>query len=76
MILQVNHSLRDNHDLPLSKKSLSRLLMEAQSFIGAGTRTSTHMLSMTTYHILQDQHIVGRLVLELEEAIPNTPCLL
>lgn len=50
--------------------------MEAQSLVGAGTLTSTHMLSMTTYHVLINPPILGILMAELEEAIPNaaTPC--
>ena len=72
----VFHSLRDDPDLPSSEKSLSRLVMEAQSLIGAGTLTSTHMLSITTYHILANPPILSKLLEELEKAIPNiaTPC--
>ncbi len=72
----VFHSLRDDPDLPLSEKSLPRLVMEAHSLIGAGTLTSTHMLSITTYHILANPPILGKLLEELEEAIPDiaTPC--
>lgn len=72
----VFHSLRDDPDLPLSEKSLPRLVMEAQSLIGAGTLTSTHMLSITTYHILANTPVLSKLLEELEEAIPDiaTPC--
>ena len=74
----VFHSLRDDPDLPLSEKSLPRLVMEAQSLIGAGTLTTTHMLSITTYHILANPSILRKILEELEEAIPDiaTPCLL
>ena len=67
----VFHSLRDDDDLPLSEKSLPRLVMEAQSLVGAGTLTSTHMLSMTTYHVLTNPSILSTLLAELEEAIPD-----
>ena len=72
----VFHSLRDDPDLPLSEKSLPRLVMEAQSLVGAGTLTSTHMLSITTYHILANPPILSKLLEELEEVIPDiaTPC--
>ncbi len=72
----VFHSLRDDHDLPLSEKSLPRLVMEAQSLIGAGTLTSTHMLSMTTYHVLVNPAILSTVMAELEEANPDAamPC--
>ena len=74
----VFHSLRDDADLPPSEKSLPRLVMEAQSLIGAGTLTSAHMLSMTTYHVLVNPTILAKLTAELEEAIPDTatPCAL
>ena len=68
----VFHSLRDDDDLPSSEKSLPRLVMEAQSLIGAGTLTSTHMLSMTTYHILSNPAVLQRLMEELLGAIPET----
>lgn len=74
----VFHALRDDDDLPPSEKSLPRLVMEAQSLIGAGTLTSTHMLSITTYHILNNPPVLSRLTAELEEAIPDaaTSCSL
>lgn len=68
----VFHSLRDDPELPPSEKALSRLVMEAQSLIGAGTLTSTHMLSMTTYHILANPPVLSKLMAELEKAIPDT----
>ena len=72
----VFHQLRDHDDLPPSEKSLPRLVQEAQSLVGAGTLTSTHMLSITTYHILANPPILSRLTTELAEAIPDaaTPC--
>ena len=72
------HALRDNDELPLSEKSLPRLVWEAQSLVGAGTLTSTHMLAITTYHILANPPAFNTLMKELEEAIPDpaTPCSL
>ena len=67
----VFHSLRDDDDLPPSEKSLSRLVWEAQSLVGAGTLTSTHMMGITTYHILANPPILDRLLTELEGAIPD-----
>jgi cytochrome P450 len=74
----VFHSLRDDTDHPLSEKSLPRLVMEAQSLIGAETLTTTHMLSMTTYHVLANPPVLSKLMAELEEAISDiaTPCAL
>lgn len=72
----VFHSLRDDEELPLSEKSLPRLVQEASSLVAAGTITSTHMLAATTYHVLANPPILNRLASELEEAIPDaaTPC--
>lgn len=74
----VFHSLRDDPDLPLSEKTLPRLVDEALSIVAAGTLTSTHMMSMTTYHILANPLVFGRLMAELEKAIPDaaTACSL
>lgn len=72
----VFHSLRDDDDLPLSEKSLPRLVWEAQSLVGAGTLTSTHMMAITTYHVLANPSVLKNLITELEDAIPDpaTPC--
>ena len=67
----VFHSLRDDDDLPPSEKSLPRLVTEASSLTAAGTLTTTHMLSSTTYHILNNPPILSRLVAELETAFPD-----
>lgn len=74
----VFHALRDNDELPPSEKSLPRLVWEAQSLVAAGTLTSTHMLAITTYHILANPPVLNTLLQELEEAIPDpaTPCSL
>lgn len=67
----VFHSLRNDPDLPPSEKSVPRLVMEAQSLIGAGTLTSTHMLSTTTYFVLSDPTVLSHLLDELESVIPD-----
>ena len=74
----VFHALRDNDELPPSEKSLPRLVWEAQGLVGAGTLTTTHMLTITTYHILANPPVLNMLTKELEEAIPDpaTPCSL
>ena len=74
----VFHSLRDDDDLPPSEKSLSRLVTEASSLTAAGTLTTAHMLSGTTYHILNNPPILSRLMAELETAFPDadTACSL
>ena len=74
----VFHSLRDDPDLPPAEKSLPRLVSEAKSIVGAGTFTSTHMLNITTYHILANPLVRTRLMEELAQAMPNqdVPCQL
>lgn len=67
----VFHSLRNDPDLPSSEKSVPRLVVEAQSLVGAGTLTSTHMLSTTTYFILSTPTVLSQLLEELESAIPD-----
>ncbi|KAL8830141.1 MAG: hypothetical protein Q9191_001602 [Dirinaria sp. TL-2023a] len=70
------HSLRDDPELPPSEKSLQRLVQEAKSIVGAGTLPSTHLLSITTYHVLANETILRSLMAELKEVIPNKdiPC--
>ena len=65
------HSLRDSSNLPPREKTQSRLEMEAQSLVGAGTLTTAHMLGVTTYHILSNPSILHKLLLELETTIPD-----
>ena len=65
------HSLRDDPELPAREKTAERLGREAESLIGAGTITSSHMLVSTTYHILDNPTILEKLLTELESAIPN-----
>ncbi|MCJ1252172.1 hypothetical protein MMC30_009411 [Trapelia coarctata] len=65
------HALRDDPDLPPEEKSRARLVAEAGSIVGAGTLTSTHMLSLTTYMVLNDNMVLRRLLAELETAIPD-----
>ena len=65
------HALRDNRDLPASEKTISRVSADAQSLVLAGTLTTAHMLSITTYHILANPPILDRMRAELETAIPN-----
>ena len=72
------HSLRDDDDLLPIEKSLPRLVTEASSLTAAGTLTTTHMLSATTYHILNNPPILSKLMAELETAFPDaaTACSL
>ncbi|MCJ1432263.1 hypothetical protein MMC27_001619 [Xylographa pallens] len=54
--------------LPASEKSVERLTHEAQVFVPAGTLTTAHMLIHTTYEILDNKLVLGKLMEELQAA--------
>ncbi|KAJ6134167.1 cytochrome P450 [Penicillium sp. IBT 18751x] len=58
-------------DLPEQEKSIARLWQEGQIVIGAGTETTAWALSVTTFYLLENPEILGRLQFELQEAIPD-----
>ncbi len=61
-----------NSNLPAEEKSITRLMDEGITLIGAGTVTTAHVLSTTSYHILSNPHILQCLQKELQEAIPES----
>lgn len=65
------HEILNEPSLPLSEKTEFRMKAEAESLVGAGTLTSAHMLSLTTYFVLLDKNILGRLMEELESVMPD-----
>ncbi len=65
------HALRDDPALPPEEKARERLVSEAVSLVGAGTLTSAHMLSLISYMILANSHVLKQLLAELETAIPD-----
>ena len=69
--ITIFHALRDDLELPPEEKSISRLTAEATSLEGAGTLTSTHMLAITTYHVLANLRILETLLKEFETSIPD-----
>ena len=64
------HALLDS-DLPSSEKSDMRLANEAQAMVAAGTLTTAHMLTLTTYHTLSTPSVLASLMEELCKAIPD-----
>ena len=60
-----------NSDIPAGERSLSRLIDEGITLIGAGTVTTAHFLSTTAYHILANTEVLQRLQKELREAMPE-----
>ncbi|MCJ1387752.1 hypothetical protein MMC18_000595 [Xylographa bjoerkii] len=58
--------------LPTSEKSVERLTHEAQVFLPAGTLTTAHMLIHTTYELLDNEIVLGKLMEELQAASSGT----
>lgn len=60
-----------NSDLPAYDKSVSRLMEDAQTLVAGGLVTTTMALSLATYYILSDEHILKTLTAELTKAMPD-----
>lgn len=58
-------------DLPAHEKSVGRIRDEAFIVVAAGTTTTAWTLSVATYYLLANPHILTRLKLELKAAIPD-----
>jgi len=65
------HEILNEPTLPSSQKTEERMTAEAESLVGAGTLTSAHMLALTSYFVLANPNILGKLVKELTEAMPD-----
>jgi len=60
-------------DMPDSEKKTERLVLDLMAVMGAGTATTTRILTVTTYHVLADPTKEGRLREELREAMSGFP---
>ena len=58
-------------NLPDSDKTVSHLSDEALALSGAGTLTSSRVLSVATYHLIANPRILTKLKAELKSAIPD-----
>ena len=58
-------------DLPPFDKSVSRLVEDAQTMVGAGSITTSLSLTLGTYYIASDGGVRDKLMEELEAAIPE-----
>ncbi|RDW58232.1 cytochrome P450-14 [Coleophoma cylindrospora] len=58
-------------NLPVEEKSLKRLWQEGQIVVGAGADTTASVLSVTTFHILDNPDKLQKLKDELENAFPD-----
>ena len=65
------HEILQNPNLPPSEKTEQRMKAEASSLVGAGTLTTAHMLSLTTYFVLSNPAILNKLMDELAAAVPD-----
>ncbi|KAL8688131.1 MAG: hypothetical protein Q9218_005875, partial [Villophora microphyllina] len=63
-------------DLPPFDKSVSRLVDDAQTLVGAGSITTSFSLAVGTYYIASDADVLEKLVVELEAAMPSPEKLL
>jgi cytochrome P450 len=57
--------------IPAAQATKIRLKNEAVSVIGAGFETTRWALTVASYHILSNPHVLKRLHEELEEAMPD-----
>lgn len=55
-------------DIPPSQKTPRRLFEEISILIGAGSETTSNSLLMTTYHVLLNPEVLGKLRAELHNA--------
>lgn len=60
-----------NSDLPAEEKSIARLTDEGIGLLGAGTATTSHIMSATVYHILANPDALQIIQKELQEIIPD-----
>ncbi|KAL8788902.1 MAG: hypothetical protein Q9213_001425 [Squamulea squamosa] len=58
-------------DLPPFDKSVSRLVDDAQTLVGAGSITTSLALALGTYYIASDATVREKLMVELELAMPS-----
>ncbi|KAL1650733.1 hypothetical protein SLS58_000851 [Diplodia intermedia] len=65
--------LRSN--LPDSEKQLQRLIDEGQTIVGAGSVTTAHYLSVTSYHIIANPQVLQKLQEELQPLMANRSTL-
>ena len=59
-------------ELPPFDKSVSRLVEDAQTMVGAGSITTSFALALGTYYIASDGRILSKLMTELETAMPSS----
>jgi cytochrome P450 len=59
--------------MPDSEKKPERLVLELMAIMGAGTATTSWILTLTTYHILADPAKEKRLREELQEVMSDFP---
>lgn len=62
----VFHDILSNKNIRPQEKDTNHLATEAQTFIAAGTITTTHILSTLTFYILDNSEILQKLQSELQ----------
>jgi cytochrome P450 len=62
-----------NSDLPESEKSINNMWQEGQNVVGAGSDTTAIVLSVTTFHLLNNPDKLKKLRGELRTAASSLP---
>ena len=60
-----------NSDVPTEERSIDRLTDEGITLVGAGTNSTSHVLSATVYHVLANPIILQNIRKELQEIMPH-----
>ncbi|KAL2060043.1 hypothetical protein VTL71DRAFT_9865 [Oculimacula yallundae] len=68
----VIHKMLESPDLSEADKAAWRLALEARTFVGAGTETTGNTLTVTTFHLLNNPEMSGRLKKEIQQAQRNS----
>jgi cytochrome P450 len=58
--------------LPPEKKTSAQLGQEFHEVISTGTETTAHMLTIITYHLLENPDKLQRLQAEIQQLEPNS----
>ena len=65
------HSMIQSDTLPEHEKTFRRLSADAATMLAGGMDTTSRALSVTTYHLLKNDHMRARLTQELRSIMPK-----
>ncbi|MCJ1358491.1 MAG: hypothetical protein MMC33_008491 [Icmadophila ericetorum] len=67
----VLHSIIQSDTLPEHEKTFRRLAADAATMLAGGMDTTSRALSVTTYHLLKNEHMRKRVMQELRSIMPT-----